>query len=120
MVAKSPAIVYERLSSHPDNADTAGELAALSLIRPSATFGHIGDVTGDKLIYDAPTARGGSGGPILNLRGEVVGINSAYIDGFSGGTLGITASELRPLMETAKKVPASQLSVLSQNQSAVH
>jgi len=84
------------------------------------SHGHIGDVTGDKLIYDAPTARGGSGGPILNLRGEVVGINSAYIDGFSGGTLGITASELRPLMETAKKVPASQLSVLSQNQSAVH
>jgi S1-C subfamily serine protease len=103
MVAKSPAIVYERLSSHPDDADTAGELAALSLIRPSATFGHIGDVTGDKLIYDAPTARGGSGGPVLNLRGEVVGINSAYIDGFSGGTLGITASELRPLLETAKR-----------------
>src|SRR6266436_6586466 len=102
MVAKSPAIVYERLSSHPDNADTAGELAALSLIRPSATFGHIGDVTGDKLIYDAPTARGGSGGPVLNIRGEVVGINSAYIDGFSGGTLGITAAELRPLMEAAK------------------
>jgi S1-C subfamily serine protease len=103
MVAKSPAVVYERLSSHPDDADTAGELAALSLIRPSATFGHIGDVTGDKLIYDAPTARGGSGGPVLNLRGEVVGINSAYIDGFSGGTLGITAAELRPLMETAKR-----------------
>jgi len=103
MVAKSPAVVYERLSSHPDNAETAGELAALSLIRPSATFGHIGDVTGDKLIYDAPTARGGSGGPVLNLRGEVVGINSAYIDGFSGGTLGITAAELRPLMETAKR-----------------
>jgi S1-C subfamily serine protease len=105
MVAKSPAIVYERLSSHPDNADTAAELAALSLIRPSATFGHIGDVTGDKLIYDAPTARGGSGGPVLNRQGEVVGINSAYIDGFSGGTLGITATELRPLIETAKRTP---------------
>ena len=104
MVAKSPALVYERLSSHPDNAETAGESAALSLIRPSATFGHIGDVSGDKLIYDAPTARGGSGGPVLNLRGEVVGINSAYIDGFSGGTLGITAAQLRPLLEIAKRV----------------
>ncbi len=103
MVAKSPAIVYERLSSHPDDGGTAGELAALSLIRPSATFGHIGDVTGDKLIYDAPTARGGSGGPVLNLHGEVVGINSAYIDGFSGGTLGITAAELRPLIEAARR-----------------
>jgi S1-C subfamily serine protease len=113
MVAKSPAIVYDRLSAHPDDADTAGELAALSLIRPSATFGHIGDVTGDKLIYDAPTARGGSGGPVLNLQGEVVGINSAYIDGFSGGTLGITAGELRPLLEIVKRGASSQFSVLS-------
>jgi S1-C subfamily serine protease len=128
MVAKSPAIVYERLSSHPDNGDTASELAALSLIRPSATFGHIGDVTGDKMIYDAPTARGGSGGPVLNLRGEVVGVNSAYIDGFSGGTLGITATELRPLMEAAQKqsvsgpqpVPGSQFSVLSRIESVHH
>jgi len=99
MVAKSPALVYERLSSHSDDADTASELAALSLIRPSATFGHIGDVTGDKMIYDAPTARGGSGGPVLNLRGEVVGVNSAYIDGFAGGTLGIPAGALRLLIE---------------------
>jgi S1-C subfamily serine protease len=103
MVAKSPAIFYERLSSHPDNGETAGELAALSLIRPSATFGHIGDVSGDKLIYDAPTARGGSGGPVLNRRGEVVGVNSAYIDGFSGGTLGISAMELTPLLDAVKK-----------------
>jgi hypothetical protein len=29
MVAKSPALVYERLSSHPDNAETAGAVAAL-------------------------------------------------------------------------------------------
>ncbi len=111
MVAKSPAVVYERLSSHEDNGSTAAELAALSLIRPSATFGHIGDVTGDKLIYDAPTARGGSGGPVLNRRGEVVGINSAYIDGFSGGTLGITASELAPLVEKCSSpflVPSPQ------------
>jgi S1-C subfamily serine protease len=107
MVAKSPAVVYERLSSHPEDGATAGELAALSLIRPSATFGHIGDVTGDKLIYDAPTARGGSGGPVLNLHGEVIGINSAYIDGFSGGSLGITAAQLRPLIDTAQKESAS-------------
>jgi len=108
MVAKSPAAVYERLSSHADDGNTAGELAALSLIRPSATFGHIGDVTDGKLIYDAPTARGGSGGPVLNRRGEVVGINAAYIDGFSGGTLGISASELVPLLEAAKRSAAQQ------------
>lgn len=103
MVAKSPAAVYERLSSHQDDPGTASELAALSLIRPSATFGHIGDVSTDKLIYDAPTARGGSGGPVLNTHGEVVGVNAAYLDGFSGGTLGITASSLTPLIERAQR-----------------
>jgi hypothetical protein len=57
---------------------------------------------------------------VLNLRGEVVGINSAYIDGFSGGTLGIAAGELRPLLETARKVPGSQFSVLNQSESVQH
>jgi S1-C subfamily serine protease len=102
MVAKSPAVVYERLASHRDDPTTAGELAALSLIRPSATFGHIGDVAADKLIYDAPTARGGSGGPVLNSRGDVIGVNSAYLDGFSGGTLGVTSSQLIPLVQAAE------------------
>ena len=105
MVAKSPAVIYERLSTRRETSSTAGELAALALIRPSATFGHIGDVTADKLIYDAPTARGGSGGPVLNARGEVVGINTAYLDGFSGGTLGSSAAELVPLIESAQQTP---------------
>jgi S1-C subfamily serine protease len=95
-------VVYERLASHRDDPTTAGELAALSLIRPSATFGHIGDVAADKLIYDAPTARGGSGGPVLNSRGDVIGVNSAYLDGFSGGTLGVTSSQLIPLVQAAE------------------
>src|ERR1700731_5316505 len=34
MVAKSPALVYERLSSHPDNAETAGGEAAPALSCP--------------------------------------------------------------------------------------
>jgi len=103
MVAKSPAVIYQRLSTRQEDSRMAGELAALSLIRPSSTFGHIGDVTAEKLIYDAPTARGGSGGPVLNSHGEVIGINSAYVDGFSGGTLGISVSELVPLIDSARQ-----------------
>ena len=87
MVAKSPTGIYERLAYRHNDITAASELAALSLIRPSATCGHLGDVVGDKLIYDAPTAHGGSGGPVFNTQGEVIGINSAYMDGFSGGTL---------------------------------
>lgn len=103
MVAKSPTGIYERLAYRHGDITAASELAALSLIRPSATCGHLGDVVGDKLIYDAPTAHGGSGGPVFNAKGEVIGINSAYMDGFSGGTLGVSVESLRPLLKEAEK-----------------
>ena len=103
MMAKAPTPVYARLAFRHDDQGTASELAALSLIRPSATCGHLGDVVGDKLIYDAPTAHGASGGPVFNSRGEVIGVNAAYIDGFSGGTLGVSSQALKPLIERAEK-----------------
>jgi len=102
MVAKSPPAVYDRLAFRRDDQGAANELAALSLIRPSSTCGHLGDVVGDKLIYDAPTAHGGSGGPVFNSQGEVIGVNAAYIDGFSGGTLGVSVRALKPLIIAAK------------------
>src|SRR3984893_8872211 len=103
MVAKSPSSIYERLAYRHNDISAASELAALSLIRPSTTCGHLGDVVGDKLIYDAPTAHGGSGGPVFNVKGEVIGVNSAYMDGFSGGTLGVSVDSLRPLLQEAQK-----------------
>ena len=103
MVAKSPTGIYERLAYRHNDISAASELAALSLIRPSTTCGHLGDVVGDKLIYDAPTAHGGSGGPVFNTKGEVIGVNSAYMDGFTGGTLGVSVDALRPLIEEAQK-----------------
>ena len=100
MVAKAPETLFEKLALHHDD-QIAAELAALSLIRPSATFGHLGDVVGDKLIYDAPTAPGASGGPVFNSRGEVIGINTEYVKGFAGGTLGVSVRTLLPLISVA-------------------
>ena len=104
IMAKSPNEVYARLAARRDSLNSAKELAALSLIRPSATFGHLGDIIGDKLVYDAPTAKGASGGPVLNSRGEVIGVNQGYIDGFSGGTLGLSSEGLKPLITEAKEM----------------
>jgi len=98
MVAKSPSDVYERLSYRHNDIDTVSKLAAMSLIRPSTTYGHLGDIVGDKIVYDASSAHGGSGGPVLNSKGEVIGVNFAYMDGFSGSTLGISVDSLRPLL----------------------
>lgn len=100
MVAKSPTAVYARLAFRHDD-QIAAELAALSLIRPSATCGHLGDVVGDKLIYDATTAPGASGGPVFDSRGEVIAINTAFMDGFAGGTMGVSVRPLLPLISGA-------------------
>jgi S1-C subfamily serine protease len=102
MVAKSPTAIYERLAYRHNDISAASELAALALIRPSTTCGHLGDVVGDKLIYDAPTAHGGSGGPVFNSKGEVIGVNSAYMDGFTGGSLGVSVDSLRLLLREAQ------------------
>lgn len=103
MLAKSPRRFYQRLAYSTETDVIARDLAAHSLIRPSATYGHLGDVVGDRFIYDAPTAQGGSGGPVFNSQGAVIAVNSAYIDGFAGGTLGVSVDLLRPLIARAPR-----------------
>ncbi len=101
MLAKTPTNVYKRLASTKDTMQVATDLAALAMIRPSATCGHLSDIVDEKLIYDAPTAQGGSGGPVFNSQGEVIAVNAAYIEGFSGGTIGISSQALKPLIAAA-------------------
>ena len=98
MVAKSPRKVYQRLAYSHEIENVARDLAQHYLIRPSATYGHLGDIVDEKMVYDAPTAQGGSGGPVFNSKGQVIGINAAYIDGFTGGNLGISVEALKPLL----------------------
>jgi S1-C subfamily serine protease len=65
------------------------ELARRNLIRPITTQGHIGDVLPDKIVYDAQTTSGGSGGPLFSIEGKVIGINFAMVREFGGSNFAI-------------------------------
>ena len=76
-------------SSNGDPKLAMEELARQHLIKPVATQGHIGDVLPDKIVYDAQTTSGGSGGPLFDDQGEVIGINFAMVRDFGGSNFAI-------------------------------
>jgi len=73
-------------------------LASERLIRPTTTQGHIGDVLEDKIVYDAATTSGGSGGPLFNRDGKVIGINFAVLKNFGGSNLAVPAKYAKELL----------------------
>ncbi len=75
------------------------QLAAQNLIRPTTTQGHIGDVLKDKIVYDAATTSGGSGGPLFNRAGKVIGVNFAILKGFGGSNLAVPSRYARELLK---------------------
>jgi DNA-binding response OmpR family regulator len=75
------------------------ELAKRNLIRPIITQGHIGDVLPDKIVFDAQTTSGGSGGPLFNHQGKVVGVTVAILKGFGGSNFGIPIRFSQPLLK---------------------
>jgi DNA-binding response OmpR family regulator len=75
------------------------ELAKRRLIRPLVTQGHIGDVLADKIVYDAQTTSGGSGGPLMNKDGRVIGVTFAVVRGFGGSNFGVPIRFAEPLLK---------------------
>ncbi|MGB2590747.1 MAG: trypsin-like peptidase domain-containing protein [Candidatus Acidiferrum sp.] len=75
------------------------ELQKRQLIRPLVTQGHIGDVLADKIVYDAQTTSGGSGGPLINRDGEVIGVTFAVVRGFGGSNFGVPIRFAQPLLQ---------------------
>jgi len=76
-------------ASNGDPKQVMEQLARRNLIRPITTQGHIGDVLPDKIVYDAQTTSGGSGGPLFNNEGKVIGINFAMVREFGGSNFAI-------------------------------
>jgi CheY-like chemotaxis protein/S1-C subfamily serine protease len=75
------------------------ELQQRKLIRPLVTQVHIGDVLSDKIVYDAQTTSGGSGGPLINRDGQVIGVTFAVVRGFGGSNFGVPIRYAQPLLK---------------------
>ena len=86
-------------ASNGDSKQVMEELARRHLIRPTTTQGHIGDVLPDKIVYDAQTTSGGSGGPLFNNEGKVIGINFAMVREFGGSNFAIPVGYGRSLLK---------------------
>jgi DNA-binding response OmpR family regulator/S1-C subfamily serine protease len=86
-------------ASKGDPKQVMEELARRHLIRPVTTQGHIGDVLPDKIVYDAQTTSGGSGGPLFNNEGKVIGINFAMVREFGGSNFAIPVGYGKSLLK---------------------
>jgi DNA-binding response OmpR family regulator/S1-C subfamily serine protease len=91
--------------------DTQGlvqELGRRKLIRPLVTQGHLGVVGPDRLVYDAATTSGGSGGPVFNASGKVIGVNFAILTDFAGSNFAVPISRAAKMVDTSRSTQAAR------------
>ena len=92
-------MVRRILESHgTDSERVTLALSRQGLIRPSTTQGHIGDITRTDIVFDAPSAQGGSGGPVFNKYGQVIAVEYAVLQKFGGNSFGIPIAYARELL----------------------
>jgi serine protease Do len=82
-----------------DFAELADELSRRGLIRPLATQGHITGVLPGRIVFDAQTTIGGSGGPVIDRNGKVIAITYGIFSGFTGSNLAIPAKHVLELID---------------------
>jgi serine protease Do len=51
-----------------------------------------------EIVFDAQTTSGGSGGPLIDEQGKVVGVTVAVLKGFGGSNFGIPIRLSQPLL----------------------
>ncbi len=99
MAKTESSVVEEILSAQGTSNERITEaLSRRRLIRPSATQGHIGDVTATDVVFDAATTQGGSGGPVFNKYGRVIAVEYAVLPQFAGNSYGLPARYARGLL----------------------
>jgi S1-C subfamily serine protease/CheY-like chemotaxis protein len=100
ILARANSDVVQRIAAgSQDVSQIMARIASEQLIRPTTTQGHIGDVLKDKIVYDAATTSGGSGGPLFDRNGKVIGINFAVLRDFGGSNLAVPARYATELLK---------------------
>ena len=101
MLAQSGAAFIEELQKTENTGfwSVAARLAEEGYIAPLASRGIVGQATPETIVYDAETTHGGSGGPVLDMNGDVVAINTAQLPEYGGSNLGVPAAKVRALLE---------------------
>jgi len=107
ILARTDEDTAQEIISHNgiDVSKVLDDLAHRNLIRPLITQGHIGDILPDKIVFDAQTTNGGSGGPLFNRKGKVIGVTYAVLKGFGGSNFGIPIKFSEPLLGAAPPAP---------------
>lgn len=103
MLAQSGAAFIEELQAAANTGfwSVAARLAEEGYISPLASRGIVGHAAAETIVYDAETTHGGSGGPVLDMNGEVVAINAAILPEYGGSNLGVPAAKVRALLDQA-------------------
>jgi S1-C subfamily serine protease len=90
-----------RRDSTADFWRVAERLSRAGQVSPLASRGIVSQVSPAAVVYDAETTVGGSGGPVLSLRGEVLAVNAAILPEFGGSNLGVPARRAIDLLRQA-------------------
>jgi S1-C subfamily serine protease len=99
ILARAGSDVAQKITDTKSVTRIVSQLASEQLIRPTTTQGHIGDILRDKIVYDAATTSGGSGGPLFNRSGKVIGVNFAILKGFGGSNLAVPVRYANDLLK---------------------
>jgi S1-C subfamily serine protease/DNA-binding response OmpR family regulator len=99
ILARAGSDVASKITDTQNVTRIVSQLASQQLIRPTTTQGHIGDILQDKIVYDAATTSGGSGGPLFNRSGKVIGVNFAILKGFGGSNLAVPVRYANELLK---------------------
>ncbi len=93
-----PNVAQEAIALATDTSTLIAELAKRNIISPVITQGALNEVRPKRLVYDAETTSGGSGGPVFGPDGTVIGVNFAITRDFDGSNFGVPIEFARRLL----------------------